>query len=161
MELLLKRIYSGESYTTGMLFIRNRETKEYELFCDTIEPPRRERQKTGIAVCIPAGRYPLVVTWSPKFQRWLPLVTHVEGRSGIRIHAGNTVRDTTGCILVGHATTRGTIVDSRRSLATLLRLLAKRPMGEAVRLTIEDAPECEDAPDCEAETEAEDMTSDC
>lgn len=50
---------------------------------------------------IPRGTYKLSLTWSPKFQKDLPLVQSVPNRRGIRIHAGNTYRDTSGCILVG------------------------------------------------------------
>ena len=138
MRLLLKRQYLGRRYTTGLLFLENPKTGDMELVADTIEPPVKQREYEGSVVAIPAGRYPVVVTWSPRFQRLLPLVTHVEGRSGIRIHAGNTVRDTSGCILVGRATTRGTISDSRRTLAILLYRLAHRPDGTPLRLDIKE-----------------------
>ena len=140
MQLLLKRQYEGRRYTTGLLFIENTKTGDMELVADTIEPPVKEREHEGNIVAIPAGKYPVVVTWSPRFETWLPLVTHVEGRSGIRIHAGNSVRDTAGCILVGKATHRGYITDSRRTLAILKRRLSQRPDGDPVRLTIEPAP---------------------
>ena len=52
---------------------------------------------------IPAGTYPIVVTWSPKFKRMLPLVNHVPGRSGIRVHRGTRPEHSKGCILVSTA----------------------------------------------------------
>lgn len=51
---------------------------------------------------IPVGRYLVKLTWSPKFGTKLPLLCDVKGRRGIRIHAGNSYRDTSGCILLGH-----------------------------------------------------------
>lgn len=62
--------------------------------CDTLE----NREKL-----IPCGEYILNVSKSPKFGRMLPLVYNdeVTMRRGIRIHVGNSVKDTTGCILVG------------------------------------------------------------
>ena len=65
-----------------------------EYFCDTLE-------NTDYA--IPTGFYRLRVTMSPRFRIYLPLLDGVIGRSGIRIHAGNTIQDTEGCILVGEA----------------------------------------------------------
>ena len=52
---------------------------------------------------IPAGFYRTRLTFSPKFKEVLPILDGVIGRSGIRIHAGNTIDDTEGCILVGAA----------------------------------------------------------
>ena len=63
-------------------------------FCDTLE-------NTDYA--IPTGFYRLRVTMSPRFRIYLPLLDGVIGRTGIRIHAGNTIDHTEGCILVGEA----------------------------------------------------------
>lgn len=49
---------------------------------------------------IPSGRFSLKVTYSPKFKGYYPEII-VPGRSGIRIHKGNTIKDTSGCVLVG------------------------------------------------------------
>lgn len=49
---------------------------------------------------IPSGRYLLKVSYSPKFRRFTPEIV-VPNRVGIRIHSGNTIADTRGCILVG------------------------------------------------------------
>jgi len=110
-------------------------------FCDTLEPTWRDyahgAYKMKGCSAIPEGRYPLVVTWSPKFKEWLPLLLHVPGFEGIRIHAGNTPADTEGCILVGENRLKGQVLDSRRTLSLLKRRLAQRPEGEAVYLTIE------------------------
>ena len=65
-----------------------------EYFCDTLE-------NTDYA--IPSGFYRLRVTMSPRFRIYLPILDGVIGRSGIRIHAGNTIDHTEGCILVGEA----------------------------------------------------------
>ena len=86
---------------------------------------------------IPEGRYPVVVSWSPKFKQWLPLLLHVPKFEGIRIHAGNTCCDTAGCILLGENREAGKVLDSQRYVNLLKRLLAGRPEGEAVYLTIE------------------------
>lgn len=53
---------------------------------------------------IPPGSYWIQLTYSPKFGRELPLIWNniVHKNRGIRIHSGNTVKDTNGCILIGN-----------------------------------------------------------
>ena len=70
--------------------------------CDTLEHWQ---------YAIPAGFYRVRLTYSPRFQEILPILDHVYGfarephdgtkRTGIRIHAGNTIEHTRGCILLG------------------------------------------------------------
>ena len=52
---------------------------------------------------IPVGTYPVSVTFSPRFQRNLPLISNVPGRSGIRIHGGTKPEHSKGCVLVNAA----------------------------------------------------------
>lgn len=55
------------------------------------------------AKVIPAGLYSIENSVSPKFKRELPLLYNaaVPAKRGIRIHVGNTVASSSGCILVG------------------------------------------------------------
>lgn len=56
------------------------------------------------AKAVPCGRYSVQNSRSPKFKRELPLIyntTSVKASRGIRIHRGNTFKDSSGCILVG------------------------------------------------------------
>lgn len=81
---------------TGRLYVDSHRDDEgihhYQLCMDTLE---------NLSYSIPTGFYRLRMTHSPKFGEILPLLDHVIGRTGIRIHAGNTIEHTTGCILVG------------------------------------------------------------
>ena len=54
---------------------------------------------------IPEGPYSMKLTYSPKFKKDLPLIWNgkVSKNRGIRIHNGNSVKDTNGCILIGNA----------------------------------------------------------
>ena len=49
---------------------------------------------------IPPGTYPIEVTWSPKFKKFLPEIKDVPERSGIRIHMGSKPEHSKGCILL-------------------------------------------------------------
>ena len=55
------------------------------------------------AKAIPCGVYNIANSKSPKFKRELPLLYgyKVSESRGIRIHAGNTSKDSAGCVLVG------------------------------------------------------------
>ena len=94
MLLSLIRINESPTETTGILLIGGKP------FCGTLEPPTVPNA-THSKGAIPLGWYKLTLTKSPKFGRVLPLVNYVPGFEGIRIHAGNNVEHTSGCILVG------------------------------------------------------------
>ena len=151
MELILKRIAKRKTYTIGHLYVQQRVDDEYlagtenQYFCDTLEPTWRDYQHGAYKVkgcsAIPEGRYAVVVSYSPKFQAWLPILLggpDFNSRwQGIRIHAGNSAEDTQGCILVGKNKLVGRLVDSRIWLHRLKKKIAEaKDRGEAVWLTI-------------------------
>ncbi len=61
-------------------------------------------QKVYGKTAIPCGRYEMALTWSNKFGKRMPLIMNVEGFEGIRIHGGNTEKDSLGCPLLGQST---------------------------------------------------------
>ena len=90
---------------------------------------------------IPEGRYAVVITWSPKFKMWLPVLHGGPDFNrlfkGIRIHMGNTVKDTQGCILVGRNQIVGRVLESRKWLYELKqKIIEAKARGDAVWLTI-------------------------
>lgn len=64
------------------------------LVCYTLE---------NASTLIPCGDYRVKNSMSPKFKRELPLLASdkVSASRGIRIHRGNTFKDSQGCVLVG------------------------------------------------------------
>ena len=74
-------------------------------FCNTLEDKKRaDNVKVYGETCIPAGIYDYEVTWSPKFKRQMILIKRVPMFKGIRIHGGNTEKDSLGCPLVAFNT---------------------------------------------------------
>ena len=159
MELILERIAKRKSYTIGRLYIAqeiNDSDKEGHpglrqplteglQICDTLEPTWRDYKHGAYKVkgrsAIPEGRYAVVITYSPKFKQWLPiLLGDAEFNrkwQGIRIHAGNTVKDTEGCILAGKNKLVGQLVDSRICVRSLKqKIVEAKDNGEAVWLTV-------------------------
>lgn len=115
MRLVLKRIAFRKTYTIGKLYV------DGVYFCDTLEDPVREGEKIYGRTAIPAGKYDVLITMSPRFRKMLPLLLNVPGFEGVRIHSGNNSDDTEGCILVGVNDKPGWISQSR---ATMTRLMA-------------------------------------
>ena len=151
MELILKRIAKRKTYTIGRLYIRQQVMDEYlpgyedRYFCDTLEPTWRDYEHGAYKVkgrsAIPEGRYAVVISWSPKFKQWLPILLggpeFNRKWQGIRIHAGNTAKDTEGCILVGQNREVGKVLDSRKWLYELKRKIVEaKDRGEAVWITV-------------------------
>ena len=151
MELILERIAKRKTYTIGHLYIRQHVMDEYlpgtedKYFCDTLEPTWRDYAHGAYKVkgrsAIPEGRYAVVISWSPKFKMWLPILLggpeFNKQWQGIRIHMGNTAKDTQGCILVGRNQRVGEVLESRKWLYELKqKIVEAKNKGEAVWLTI-------------------------
>lgn len=68
---------------------------------------------------IPTGTYRVIIDRSSRFQRDLPLLLDVPGFTGIRIHPGNTDRDTDGCLLPGRSRSFDAVQQSRSAFDAL------------------------------------------
>lgn len=122
MKLKLVRIAKRENYTIGKLYV------EGEYFCDTLEDRVRDlsvEKKIPGETAIPAGKYDLIVSMSPRFKRELPRLLNVPYFDGILIHRGNTEKDTSGCILVGENKVVGKVLNSTKYEIELTALLKK------------------------------------
>ncbi len=151
MELILERIAKRKTYTIGRLYIQRRIDDEYlagtenQYFCDTLEPTWRDYKNGAYKVkgrsAIPEGRYAVVISYSPKFKQWLPILLggpeFNRKWQGIRIHAGNCSEDTEGCILVGKNREVGKVLDSRIWVHRLKqKIVEAKGRGEPVWITI-------------------------
>ena len=99
IKILRKK--NNEHRCFGELYLIDNEIGK-RFFCNTLEDPvRLDGIKIQGQTAIPAGKYKIIINWSNRFNRMMPLVVDVPNFDGIRIHAGNTEKDTEGCILVG------------------------------------------------------------
>src|SRR3990167_2920504 len=105
MIVRLMREPSREGATHGSLYV------DGQWLCWTLEDEIRDVKVAG-QTAIPAGTYPVRVTTSQRFQRRTPELLEVPGFSAIRIHGGNTVADTEGCVLVGKDRQPGRVLQS-------------------------------------------------
>lgn len=90
--LKLVRVATGLDGTFGVLL------KDGVPLCVTLELPWKQNERN--VSCIPEGRYQIFPVDSPRFGDTFQ-VGSVPGRTNILFHAGNTIGDTSGCILLG------------------------------------------------------------
>ena len=118
MKLLLKRIALKDNYTIGKLYIDDK------YFCDTLEDAVRD-VKIKHQSAIPKGIYKVTLTASTRFKRILPRLHDVPEFTGVLIHRGNTIDDTSGCILVGENKKKGMVLNSTKYEVELVTILTK------------------------------------
>lgn len=108
-----------QGYTIGNLY-----DNEGKFICNTLEDCDRGLDdsmddkeirylKKAHITAIPTGLYEVTYTYSSKFKNRMPLLNNVPGFTGIRIHSGNTAKDTDGCLLVGKNSIKGQLTQSR------------------------------------------------
>ncbi len=114
MKIVLIRDQFTDKSTIGKLYIDNL------FYCHTLEDVVRN-EKIKHETAIPYGKYELVVNWSNRFKRQMPLLINVPNFEGIRIHSGNTDKDTSGCILLGETRSKDFIGQSRLAYNRFLK----------------------------------------
>ncbi len=141
MNIILNRIAKKAKYTIGKLYIND------QYFCDTLEDTDRgltqsmtEQQigskKVYGETAIPTGTYRIIISYSNKFKKQMPLLLNVPGFAGIRIHSGNTEKDSLGCILVGKNKAVGKVLESRDTYSKLFSILQEANKKETIKITI-------------------------
>lgn len=130
MNILIKR-QQFPHHTSGSLFVDNAWK------CYTLEDQVRDVKVHG-ETAIPYGEYEVVITFSNRFKKPLPLLLNVPNFEGVRIHSGNTTENTEGCILVGQQSSEnGFLGDSRTAMSRILPLIQDAiDSGEKVMLNI-------------------------
>lgn len=152
VELEIGRRYFKPTYTIGYWYVNGNqrwnslEDKDRGL---TQDMPTYElyKKKTYGSTAIPRGRYPVRLSYSPKFanREWgkkygglVPEVLDVPAFVGIRIHPGSDSSSTAGCPLIGWNTKKGKLTNSVKSYYELMDeyLIPAHNNGEEIWLTI-------------------------
>lgn len=108
MNVTIWRKYRQKGFTIGRMYI------DGEFFCHMLEDEDRGltqemeigeilTRKLQGQTAIPVGHYKIVRQYSPRFKKVLPSIPNVKGFSGVRMHGGNSSKDTDGCPLFGEA----------------------------------------------------------
>ena len=142
-DIILQRERSTKLGTPGKLFFGDSSVLVVE---DVVREPERGRPvdpklldawvrswKIDGVTAIPAGRYLLAWTWSNTFKKFTLQAINVPGFGGIRIHSGNTAKDTRGCIIPGLSrSSNGTDVLSSRGAVPKVEDYVRRELEEGV-----------------------------
>lgn len=133
--LRLSRLAPGPERMFGTLTMLKDDAKTVIFYCHTLEDIPRDIKIPG-KTAIPEGRYEVIVNWSNRFKRRMPLLLGVPGFEGVRIHPGNTEADTDGCILVGLGKTDLGLRQSRDAYSLLFTHIQTATAGAKLFITV-------------------------
>jgi hypothetical protein len=135
VKLLLQREILSDVTTLGTLYVNG----VFE--CKTLEDRDRLLESGGEKMygetAIPRGTYKVIITYSNRFKKPMPLLVGVPQFEGVRIHPGNTAEDTYGCILVGVGIGADKLFNSRQAYEKLFnKIEAAESLGEEIEIEI-------------------------
>jgi len=137
---VIRKTFTNDS-TIGELHINGK------FHCYTLEDFDRDINKDGDLndsgeekvyglTAIPRGKYNLVLSFSNRFQKYLPEIQNVAGFTGIRIHAGNKSADSHGCILLGLTYGHDFVGNSVAAMTKFMAELKKVEKTEKITIEI-------------------------
>jgi hypothetical protein len=136
MQINVVRSVFSPTATLGKMFIGD------AFFAYTLEDKDRHlngdcRKKIMSQTAIDPGTFEVVVNFSNNFNRYLPLLLKVPCFEGIRIHGGNSCKDSHGCILIGeHSNMQDKIWNCDSKMSQLMVLLKTAEEKEKIWITI-------------------------
>lgn len=102
-----------------------------------LEDSKDGKEKVYGRTAIPRGTYEVIITYSNRFKRELPLLRNVKYFEGIRIHPGNSDVGTDGCLLPGSSYSADFVYNSRATFNKLFGLIEDAlDRGDKVELEI-------------------------
>ncbi len=142
MEIEVKIFKKAKGYRAGKMYINGK------YLCFTIEDEDRGLTKTmpleeiktkkqyGITG-IPLGKYQVAMTFSNRFQVYMPQIMDVPGWEGVRIHTANKATELEGCIAVGlEDSSDGFMGNSKTAYTELIKQIKAVEKKEKIWLTI-------------------------
>jgi Family of unknown function (DUF5675) len=135
MELTSVRRWYTPTSTISELFLTQSaipvvpagSSMELERECFILEDTvRAPGVKIPGKTAISAGRFRLIVDWSERFQKYAFHILNVPNFSGVRMHSGNTDKDTDGCLLTGLIRELNAVWKSRDAFAALWEKLTEK-----------------------------------
>ncbi|CAG4992238.1 hypothetical protein DYBT9275_00921 [Dyadobacter sp. CECT 9275] len=147
MQIIITRRWLGENSTLSTVTIDGKphhfilEDKDRGLRPDMSADEIKALKVPG-KTAIPTGSYQVLITYSNRFKRSLPILKDVPGFSGIRIHAGNQHIHTEGCLLPGRTWwpdgNEFVVGNSRRASEQLQTAITEAiSQGQTVWLTVQ------------------------
>lgn len=146
MELWLERKILNNTSTEGNLWIKQKDGS-WKWLCNTIEDVVRAKPgewrkalKIYAKTAIPYGRYPVVVTWSNRFQQQMPRIMNVPDFDGILFHWGTTELSSAGCVIISYKDddSKHKLLFDKAVTYDLRKLVSNAQKTEKVWLTIAD-----------------------
>jgi hypothetical protein len=143
MNIILSRYKLSKTHTLGLLYI------DGEYCCHTLEDAARDR-KIKHQTCIPTGTYeikfreadtPMTKKYRKKFS-WF--TNHLELQAVpnfnyVYLHIGNSVKDTSGCLLIGEYIKDRKLYNSTIAFSrTYKTITAALDCGEEVTIKVQD-----------------------
>lgn len=143
MNLKLIRKYFTEKSTIGELYINDKFTCHILEDVDRALDSKMSIKRLGWLkqkgkTAIPYGTYEIVISYSNRFKKYLPLLVNVPAYDGIRIHPGNYSEDTEGCLLPGiyNSKTPDFVGTSKVTFEALFKELQNVEKKEKIFITI-------------------------
>jgi len=142
MEIKIIRSEFESDRTIGKMYLNG------SFFCHTLEDTDRnlhedmsssiiKQTKIAKKTCIPYGRYRVILSYSTKLKRYLPLILDVPNWRGIRIHKGSGPEWSSGCPLVGLDRKGNRLSNIEKAEKQLIDILDSVNKTEEIYITIE------------------------
>lgn len=142
IKIIRKEFYNdttmGEMFINDKFFSYTLEDKDRGYNEHTPLSQIKENKVIGSSA-IPYGRYRVIMSYSIKLKRYLPLILDVPLGKGIRIHNGTGIDWTSGCPLIGfkrNGKTKLYLQEAKRAEKEIVKLLDKANKVEPIYITI-------------------------